>query len=59
MLVQDPYNFNGNLLLANTYYILGLYDDCAAVCERYLDVSGYCFEFADLLQQCEGRVATP
>ena len=41
ILVQDPYNFNGNLLLANLYYTLGLYDDCA-VCERYLAVSG-CF----------------
>jgi hypothetical protein len=59
ILVQDPYHFNGNLLLANLYYTLGLYDDSAAVCERYLNVSGYCFEFAEMLQQCEGRIAAP
>ena len=57
ILVQDPYNFNGNLLLANLYYTLGLYDDCTAVCERYLAVSGYCFEFAELRDQCVGRGA--
>jgi hypothetical protein len=55
IVVQDPYNFNGNLLLANTYYTLGLYDDCADVCQRYLAVSGYCFEFAELHEQCEDR----
>lgn len=52
LLEQDPYNFNGNLLLANAYYALGLYDDCAAVCDAYLAVAGYCFEFAELQQQC-------
>jgi serine/threonine-protein kinase len=55
MLEQDPYHFNGNLLLASAYYQIGLYDDCAGVCRRYLDVSGYCFEFEELLDQCRRR----
>jgi serine/threonine-protein kinase len=52
LLLQDPYNFNGNLLLANAYYALGLYEDCSAVCDAYLAVAGYCFEFGELRQQC-------
>ena len=55
LLDQDPYHFNGNLLLANAYYALGLYEDCAAVCDAYLAVAGHCFEFADLRQQCARR----
>ncbi len=56
LLEQDPYNFNGNLLLANAYYALGLHDDCAAVCDAYLAVAGYCFEFAELRQQCARKL---
>jgi serine/threonine-protein kinase len=52
LLLQDPYNFNGNLLLANAYYALGLHEDCAAVCDAYLAVAGHCFEFGELRQQC-------
>jgi hypothetical protein len=52
LLKQDPYNFNGNLLLANAYYALGLYEDCAGACAAYLAVAGYCFEFSELQQQC-------
>jgi hypothetical protein len=55
LLVQDPYNFNGNLLLANGYAALGLWRDCLRVCDEYLAVAGYCFEFAELRQQCLGR----
>ena len=55
LLRQDPYNFNGNLLLANAYSALGLFDDCVAVCDAYLAVAGYCFEFNELKQQCLRR----
>jgi hypothetical protein len=58
LLVQDPYHFNGNLLLANAYYALRLYGDCLKVCEDYLAVTGYCFEFAELKQQCLQRLPT-
>src|SRR5205807_120174 len=57
LLYQDPYHFNGNLLLANAYYTLGLRADCAAACDRYLAVGGYCFEFSELLKQCWGRAS--
>ncbi len=59
ILEQDPYNFNGNLLLANSYYTLGLHADCTAVCEAYLDISGYCFEFAELRDLCRKRAVAP
>jgi Protein kinase domain len=55
--VQDPYHFDANLLLANAYHALGLYDDCRRVCDDYLAVTGYSFEFQELREQCgEGRV---
>jgi serine/threonine-protein kinase len=57
LLVQDAYHFNGNLLLANAYFQLGLYEDCAAVCEEFLKVSGHCFEFGDLLAYARRRNA--
>jgi serine/threonine protein kinase len=53
----DPYNFNANLLLANTLVELGLLDDAVAVCRNYLAVSGYCFEFQMLLDRCQRRGA--
>ncbi len=56
---QDPYHFNANLLLANAYYALGLYEDCRTICNEYLAVSGYCFEFQELLLQCDARLGTP
>jgi hypothetical protein len=59
LLRQDPYNFNGNLLLANAYLALGLPEDCAAVCDAYLAVSGYCFEFGELRAQCQRRLGRP
>jgi hypothetical protein len=55
LLKQDPYNFNGNLLLANAYYSLGLDAECAEVCDAYLGVSGYCFEFSELREQARQR----
>jgi hypothetical protein len=51
LLGQDPYHFNGNLLLANAYHALDLWDDAIQVCDRYLAVSGYCFEFSELREQ--------
>jgi serine/threonine-protein kinase len=59
LLRQDAYHFNGNLLLANAYLALGLVEDCAAVCDRYLAVSGYCFEFGELREQCRRRLGRP
>jgi serine/threonine-protein kinase len=56
LLVQDAYHFNGNLLLANAYFQLGLYEECAAVCEDFLKVSGHCFEFGDLLAHARRRL---
>jgi hypothetical protein len=56
LLVQDPYHFNGNLLLANAYYVLGSYAKCLAVCKDYLAVVQYCFEFGELKQRCEARL---
>lgn len=56
LLVQDPYHFNGNLLLANSYASLGLWSDCLAVCDDYLQVAGYCFEFGELKQQSLARL---
>jgi serine/threonine protein kinase len=56
LLRTDAYNFNGNLLLANAYQSLGLDGACVEVCEEYLKVSGYCFEFAELRDQCMRRM---
>jgi serine/threonine protein kinase len=54
---QDPYHFNANLLLAQSYFKLGLHQDCVKTCEDYLEVSGYCFEFTELRNQCQGTIA--
>jgi hypothetical protein len=56
--VQDPYHFDANLLLANAYLALGLYDDCRRVCDDYLAVTGYSFEFQELREQCGERMGT-
>jgi serine/threonine-protein kinase len=56
LLVQDPYNFNGNLLLANACDSLGLAEECLAVCHNYLAFSGYCFEFHELRERCLRRL---
>jgi len=56
LLRQDPYHFNGNLLLANAYFQLDLLQDCIELCEGYLQVSGYCFEFNELRDQCQRRL---
>jgi hypothetical protein len=58
LLVQDPYHFTGNLLLAQSYLRLGLRADCRRVCDDYLAVAGYCFEFAELRTQ-SGEGGTP
>ena len=49
----DPYNFGINLLLANGYFEAGLYEQCSQVCNSYLALSGYSFEFSDLKYKCE------
>ena len=49
----DPYNCGINLLLANGYFEAGLYEQCSQVCNNYLAVSGYSFEFFDLKYKCE------
>jgi serine/threonine-protein kinase len=55
LLRQDPYNFGGSLLLASAYHALGLDRECVGLCDSYLGVSGYCFEFSDLRQACARR----
>lgn len=52
MLNIDPYNMAGSLLLAHSYFELGLYHLATRVCDNYLAVSGYCFEFTDLKERC-------
>jgi serine/threonine-protein kinase len=49
----DPYNFGINLLLANSYFEVGLYEECIKVCDGYLAITGYSFEFSDLKDSCE------
>jgi serine/threonine-protein kinase len=48
----DQYNFGLNLLLANGYFSAGLYEDCIQVCDTYLALSSYTFEFDDLKRRC-------
>jgi hypothetical protein len=59
LLLQDPYHFNGNLLLAHAYQQLGLDRDCLSVCEDYLAINGHCFEFGELRAQCLRRLVRP
>lgn len=56
LLDEDPYSPGANLLLAHAYYQLGLYDQCVAVANAYLAVSGYCFEFTELKARCTQAV---
>ena len=49
----DPYNFGTTLLLANGYFEAGLYEECIQVCNSYLTVYLYSFEFSDLKDRCE------
>jgi hypothetical protein len=49
---NDPYNFGAHLLLAHAYFELGCTAQCSVVCTRYLEVSGYCFEFDELRSRC-------
>jgi len=59
LLAQDPYHFTGNLLLAQCYYRLGLLEDAEAVCDAYLAVAGYGFEFEELRGQCRAARGVP
>ena len=52
LLENDPYDFAASLMLAQAYFDLRLYGPCQAMCDEYLRVTGYCFEFAELKQQC-------
>ncbi|NEO53581.1 MAG: protein kinase [Okeania sp. SIO3B5] len=49
----DPYNFGVTLLLANGYFEVGLYEECKQVCDYYLAISTYSFEFSDLKERCQ------
>ncbi len=49
----DPYNFSVTLFLANGYFEVGLYEKCIEVCNGYLSVSNYSFEFSDMKEKCE------
>lgn len=49
----DPYNFAATLFLANGYFEVGLYEKCIEVCNGYLSISNYSFEFSDLKEKCE------
>ena len=51
MLNEDPYNMAAGLLLAHSYFELGLYELTISVCDAFLDVAGYCFEFRELRSQ--------
>lgn len=57
LLTVDPYNFDASLLLAHAYYDLGLYERCEQVCYGYLETSGQCFEFQDILARTKARLA--
>jgi hypothetical protein len=59
LLLQDPYHFGGNLLLAQCYARLGLFDECERVCTEYLAVTGYSFEFEELRQRCRATRGAP
>lgn len=49
----DPYNLGINLLLATGYFDAKLYEQCIQVCDNYLALCGYSFEFSDLKNKCE------
>ncbi|MDZ8240268.1 MAG: serine/threonine-protein kinase [Nostoc sp. ChiQUE01a] len=49
----DPYNFAATLFLANGYFEVGLYEKCIEVCNGYLSISNYSFEFSDMKKKCE------
>ncbi|NER05288.1 MAG: protein kinase [Okeania sp. SIO3C4] len=49
----DPYNFGVTLLLANSYFEIGLYEECKQVCDYYLAISTYSFEFSALKEKCQ------
>jgi serine/threonine protein kinase len=49
----DPYNFAATLFLANGYFEVGLCEKCIEVCNGYLSVSNYSFEFSELKEKCE------
>ncbi|NEP85740.1 MAG: hypothetical protein F6K18_02275 [Okeania sp. SIO2C2] len=49
----DPYNFGVTLLLANGYFEVDLYEECKQVCDYYLAISSYSFEFSDLKKICQ------
>jgi serine/threonine protein kinase len=53
MLEMDPYNKESGLLLVHGYFNLGLYTECMNVCDRYLSISGYNFEFSDFRDRCQ------
>ncbi len=51
MLEEDPYNVAAGLLLAHSYFELGLYELTTKVCDSFLAAASYCFEFRELRDQ--------
>lgn len=51
VLCVDLYNVGATLILAHAYFELGLHTLCIQVCDAYLAVMGYGFEFANLRQR--------
>lgn len=49
----DPYNLGVTLLLANSYFDVGLYEESKQVCDYYLAISSYSFEFSNLKERCQ------
>ncbi|NET43151.1 serine/threonine-protein kinase [Okeania sp. SIO2B3] len=49
----DSYNFGVTLLLANSYFDVGLYEESKQVCDYYLAISSYSFEFSDLKERTQ------
>jgi hypothetical protein len=56
MLEEDAYGFGANLLLACAYFDAGRHAQCRAVCDKYLSVSGYCFEFEELKERASAML---
>ncbi|QDS91231.1 Serine/threonine-protein kinase StkP [Rosistilla ulvae] len=56
MLDDDPYNMEAGMLLAHSYFELRLYQEAIGVCDSFLAVAGYCFEFRELRDQSANQL---
>lgn len=52
---RDPYNIGAGILLAHAYFELGLHVLCVQVCDEYLEMTHYAFEFSDLRRRALRR----